>query len=353
MTDVRVIFPAAPERWLLIADDAIVARGEQASAIAPQPGETRLLVAPATVVAVHEIDLPALAPAQARAAARLALADQSLLPPDQLHLTCAIAREGLYNVALVPRDEMTNWIERFDPDIIVPAALMLPLPDEGYARAAIADEIILRGGGRGFAEDPILTRHVVGSSPVVTLDTEALEAAIINSASAPPLNLRDGEFARRQKVDPRWLRRIAMLAVVLLLISLAIPLVEIARLSRASGLLEETSASLAQAALGENVAPEAAVGALDARLAGLRGGGGGFVRVSAAALRAIEATANVELMSLSFDPGGTLRLSIRAANADEIAAVAARMRATGLDVNLGTINPSQGQPVVELRVRGQ
>jgi general secretion pathway protein L len=237
----------------------------------------------------------------------------------------------------------------------VPSPLLLAYPDEGYVRAILGDEIVLRGVDSGFAEDEVLTPLITRDAPMITLDKDALEAALIATAANPPINLREGEFARRRqwRVDPLLMKRTIWIAAALLLVSLLIPLTQIARLSWASDTLEQTSASLAQAALGEAVAPEAAVGALDVRLTALRGGGAGFVKTAAAASRAIEATANVELTAMTFNPDGALRLTLRATTADEIATVQARMRAAGLDVTSGPVNPSQGQPTVETQVRGR
>jgi general secretion pathway protein L len=357
MSSVRIIFPDADAHWLRVEDGAIVARGNQAGLLAASDDETRLLVAPARDVTLYALDLPDLAPAQARAAAQLALAEKSLLPADQLHIACGVQAEGTPSrpVALVSRSQMQAWIDGFDPDVIVPSPLLLPQPAEGYVRAALGDEVVLRGADSGFAEDEVLTPLITGDAVVTTLDKDALEAAVIAAVANPEINLREGEFARRRqwRLDLHWVKRTAWIVAALVLVSLLIPLTQIARLSWASATLEETSASLAQAALGEAVAPEAAVSALDARLTALRGGGAGFTKTAAAASRAIEATANVELTAMTFDPGGTLRLTLRATSAEEIATAQARMRAAGLDVTSGPINPSQGQPIVETQVRGR
>lgn len=357
MSGVRIIFPDAESHWLRVQDGEIVARGDQAGLLAASDGETRLLVAPARDVSLHALDLPNLAPAQARAAAQLALAEKSLLPTDQLHIACGAQGEDspACTIALVSRIQMQAWIEAFDPDVIVPAPLLLPQPGEGYVRAILGDEVVLRGVGTGFAEDEILAPLLIRDAPVITLERDALEAAVIAAAANPLINLRDGEFAlRRQwRLDRHRVKRTAWIAAAILIVTLLIPLTQIVRLSWASDTIEETSASLAQAALGEAVAPEAAVAALDARLAALRGGGAGFTKTAAAASRAIEATANVELTAMTFDPDGTLRLTLRATTTDEISTVQARMRAAGLDVTSGPVNPSQGQPTVETQVRGR
>ncbi len=357
MSGVRIIFPDSEAHWLRIEEGEIVARGDSAGMLGVADNETRVLVAPARDIALYALDLPGLAPAQARAAAQLALAEKSLLPTDQLHIACGAQSVDAppRTVALVSRIQMQAWIEAFDPDVIIPSPLLLPAPDTGYVRAILGDEVVLRGGETGFAEDEALTPLITGDAPVITLDKDTLEAGFIAAAINPPINLREGEFARRRqwRVDPSWIKRAGWIAAALLAVTLIIPLAQIARLSWASDTLEQTSASLAQAALGEAVAPEAAISALDAKLTAQRGGGAGFAKTVAAAARAIEATANVELTAMAFDSGGTLRLTLRATTADEIATVQARMRAAGLDVTSGPVNPSQGQPIVETQVRGR
>ncbi len=353
MSNIYLIFPDAERHSLHIQDGVMTARGGQEA----QDGAVRLLVAPARDVNIYAIDLPDLTPAQARAAATLALADKSLLPPDERHVVCGIQGEGAQSrpVALVSRTQMQAWVERYDPDVIVPAPLFLPQPDQGYIRGLLGDETVLRGADSGFAEDNVVTPFIIGDAPVITLEQNALEDALIAAAINPPINLREGEFARRRqwRVDPDWLKRTGWIAAALILVTFLIPLVQIVRLSWASKTLEETSASVAQSALGEAVAPETAVAALDTRLTALRGGGAGFARTATAASRAIEATANVELTSMAFDPSGVLRLTLRARNADEIATAQARMRAAGLDVTSGPVNPGQGQPIAEIQVRGR
>ena len=182
MSGVRIIFPDAEAHWLRLEDGEIVARGDQAGLLAASDGETRLLVAPARDVSLHALDLPNLAPAQARAAAQLALAEKSLLPADQLHISCGAQGEDspARTIALVSCIQMQAWIEAFDPDVIVPAPLLLPQPDEGYVRAILGDEVVLRGVDTGFAADTAL-----GASPILAgaiLGGAILAGAVLGGA---------------------------------------------------------------------------------------------------------------------------------------------------------------------------
>lgn len=355
MNRVRVHFTDSEQHWLVVDDGQIVARGVGESVQESQVDEIKALIFSADCVAIHRIEQPELAPAQARAAARLQLAEQSLLAPDDIHLICG-DWDGESRLALmVSRALMVETIDRLDPDIILPSPLLLPEPEVGFLRADLPGETVIRGLSNGFKDDVVITPLIVGDGLLTSIDRLELESSIISAVSFPRFNLREGEFAKRRQwqVDKGWVKRMAVAVAALILVTISVPLVKIIRLSLASSTLEQSTASLAQAAIGEPVAAETAVPALDAKLTAIRGGGGGFLKTSTAALRAVQSTANVEVMALAFDGSGTLRLTLRASNAAELSTVQARMRAAGLEVRAGQINPSQGQPITQTEVRGR
>ncbi|MFM9852385.1 MAG: type II secretion system protein GspL [Sphingomonadaceae bacterium] len=351
-----VVFIADTLPWLRIEDEAIVARGDH---FAPEEGGDDVLVAiaPAHAVALHWLDLPGLAPAQARGAARLVAAEKSLISDDDAFVACGeqAEGEGARIVAIADRADIKHWIARLDPDVILPSPLLLDKGHDGFLRANLGHETVLRGADIGFADDEIVTPLVVGDASLETLEPAAVEAMIVASTHSPDINLRQGEFARKRDwaIDRRWLRQIGGAIAALLLISLAIPLIEIARLSWVTATVEQTSASLAQTALGEAVPADQAAASLDARLAAVRGGGAGFVATAGAVIQSIQTTANSELTAMSFSPDGIMRVTIRASTAAELDAAQVRMRGAGLTVTAGPVNPSQGQPIVDVEVRGQ
>jgi general secretion pathway protein L len=350
-----VVFMTDDLPWLRIVDEAIVARGSHFVADAENVAPV-IAIAPAHAVALHWIDLPGLAPAQARGAARLATTDKSLIAPDDIFVACGEQGEGeaARIVAITDRSFVAQWIGTLDPDVILPSPLLLSNGHEGFLRADLGHEIIVRGPDLGFAEDDIVTPLVIGDAQVDVVDQHALETMVIAATLSPEINLRQGEFARKRDwaIDKRWLRWTVGVLAGLGLVSLAIPLAEIARLSWVTATLEQTSASIAQTALGEAVPSEDAASALDARLATIRGGGAGFVATAGAVVQAIQGTANSELTAMSFGPDGIMRVTVRATTAAELDAAQVRMRGRGLQVTAGPINPSQGKPVIDLQVRG-
>lgn len=353
--DALILFPVegdASPRWLRVADGAIVARGTGHPEAADD--ETVALIVAAADVALHPADYDGLAPAQARAAAQLAAADLAIAPLETLHVAAGDGFAVIANqriAALLAQAQAAG----FDPDLVIPAPLLLPKVDDGYVRASIGDELMLRGQGTGFVDDPAVTALMTSDASIGSATPEALEAAIVDAVRMPAINLRQGAFARRRAwktLRPKF-SRLARLAAAIGAFALMIPLVAITRLNQTSGALERETSQVAQSALGGSVSAEDATAKLDVALADLRGGGAGFLPTANAVIAAVEATANVELVGLAFDPDGILRVSARATSPAELTALQQRLREGGFDITAAPITSNQGQPLIDLQVRGQ
>lgn len=363
MSALAILFPDAEEAALFVEDGAVVARGAEAVAAAQGEEVRRVLIAPAAETGIHRAPLAGLSIAQARSAARLELADR-LLDAEGAHFAPAqpplvppqdaVETPPLTAVAVAPVAAMARWIEAFAPHSILPAQLAAPTPEAGYLRTGVGREIVLRGPDGGFVEDETLTPLIVGEAPVVALEGDAAEAALIAAAQAPEIDLMQGPFAPKRvwAVDRVALRWAGYLAAAFLILFALTPIVEIVRLNWSAATIEDTAKARAQAALGEASPPADPIGALDARLSAYRGGGAGFAATSGAVAQALAATPNVVLVSAGFDSAGTMQLSIRATAADELRVVQERLRANGLSVTARPINPSLNPPVADLEVRG-
>lgn len=349
----RLLFLGGDRPWYEILDAAIVRRGDGYDPVEWREGERLIAVAPASQVTMHWLDLPDLSLPQANAAARLMLADRVL---GDAHIACGEAdTTGTRPVAVVSSAAMTAWVEQLQPDAIVPAQMIIAAPEEGCVRADFGPDTIVRGHRLAIADDPVLTPLLTGETGIAALDAEAIEYSALAAILAPPLDLRQGTFAIRRSwlPDARRLRPLAWMAAALALVSLAIPLTRIVKLSLDTGRVEAQTAEVARGAMGEAVAADEAGAALAARLSAIRGGGGGFTGTSAALIAGISATPNVELATLAFASDGVLRLSARATSQAELDALIARLRGSGLQVTPGVASMAQGRPVIEIEVRGR
>ena len=110
-----------------------------------------LLVPPAALVTLHWMAYPDLPPRQGRAAARLAVLASGLLPADQLFAAVDENDDpsAPHLIALASRSDMQHWMlwaqnHGLDPDIIVPAPLLIEAPEQGLGRAMIGGAAVLR-----------------------------------------------------------------------------------------------------------------------------------------------------------------------------------------------------------------
>jgi len=349
---VRIGADDRPAGWHRIARSGDGRARELASGGLPLPmaGPDELLVAvaPADAVRLGRLGLGAMPAAQAAGAARALLADQLLDPAGDTHVAVGPAEGPTRPVALVAAARMAAWLDALaaagaDPAEIWPAVLLPPAPATGFARLVWGDGAVLRAAECAFADDPALTPLLVADTPVVAV---ALDAAFAAAFAHPPLDLRQGRFARRRRlaVAPARLRRLGALAAALATVSIAVPLAQTIRLNLAAARLEAAAEAAA--------APAGGIAALDARLAQRQGGGAGFAATSGALLAGLAAMPTIDLKEMVFSVDGQLRATISAPGAAEVEALVARLRAAGLAVETPPFVTDSGRIRGELRTGG-
>ncbi len=347
-----------PQGWLRLRDGTVAERGGGDALPLSEPPLPVAVIVPGEAVTVHWLELPAgLAPAQAAAAARLLAAEVSAQPLGDMHVAVGRATEGaeLRAVALVPALTMTQWLTRLepfgiDPELVIPDTLLLPVPDEGFVRFDAARPRY-RARAEAFAMEPELAELVVGAAPVRVLDTADFEAGLAAALDAPELNLRQGYFARRRRWTIDWptVRRLAGLAVAILLVTLAIQLVLIWRYTAAADAAEAELRRSAGIVLPGGATPADPGALLAQRLADARGGN--YAALAAPLFEAVRATPGVALAGLDYDRSGSLRASLQADIPAGIASLIARLEGAGLAVQPGISRQAGGKTVQDLVVR--
>ncbi|MDQ3140533.1 MAG: type II secretion system protein GspL [Pseudomonadota bacterium] len=359
----------AAASWLRLSDGAIADRGdglEDAPAlIGPDDAEPLMVVAvvPGETVALHWLELPAgLSPPQAAAAARLLATELSTQLAEQLHVAVGPEIEGtdLRCVAMVPAADMVPWIAALqsaalDPDSIIPEQLLL-LPRDGavmrYDGRALP---LFRGATDAFAVEPELAEVVLRDAPVETLSDESFEAELAAAIADRPVDLRQGLFAKRRrwKIDWRLVRRLAMLALAILLVTFAIQIVSIMRYTFAADRLEAEVASVAGEVLpGVRISnPSRQLGQ---RLTELQGSGVGYSMMASTVFAAVQATPGLEVVAIQYDGQGTLRLTVRADAPAAISALQQQLDSSGsLVADVGALRTENGRQSAEISVRAR
>ncbi|HEX8622741.1 MAG TPA: type II secretion system protein GspL [Allosphingosinicella sp.] len=361
MRDALLLFLAREggiEGWARIADGGIAARGPGIDGSEAHRGAPVVAVVPGEAVTLRWLELPAgLSAAQASAAARLMAAEFSAQPLDELHVAAGQEAEegGTRCVGLVPMETMRLWLADveaagLDAERLIPETLLLAAPDEGFATREAGPLRLYRARQEAFAAEPELGELLLAGRPAVAVDGED---GLVEALARAPLDLRQGPFARRRDwtVAPARARRLAVLVGALLLVSLAVQIVAIARYIFAADAAEAETRRIAAAALPRSPGLTDPEAALTQRLAELRGGGAGFGATAGALFEAVKSTPNVELSALAFAPDGTLRATVQADSPASLEALRQRVEAGGFVAEAGAPRSGGGRRVAELLVR--
>lgn len=356
-------------RWLRLDGGAVTARGAAQDALPSVADDAGgdvprvVAVAPANSVSLHWLEIPAgLAPAQAVGAARLIAAEVSALPLSDRHVAVGPESESgaTRAVAIVSAAAMAEWLAALqahgiDPDAVVPETSLLPRPADGYLFHAGAGGPLYRGRDDAFSIEPELAELVMAGAPVETLSEDRFEAGLPEAVAAPAVDLRQGAFAKRRrwKMERALVRRLAALALLILLVTLLIQVAAILRYTFAADALEQETEAVAARALRSPARLTNPPAQLGERLAELRGRGGGYGGLASPLFAAVQATPNAELTALIFDASGSLRATVQADSPATIAALRQRIEATGNLVDVGAMRSGGGRPTAELTVRAR
>ena len=305
------------------------------------PATALVLAVPGEDVALHWLDLPELAPAQAAAAARLALAER--LAEADPHIAVAPG-SGPRLVAVVARAAMAGWLAEaaqagWKPAAIVPDPLLLAAPASGWAVQQAGARVIARSTTAAFAAEADLAAAIIG-----TATTTATQPALPDPL---PINLLDGDYAptARWQPPPGQLRRLALLVAALAGLGLA---GDVAALLRA-----RSAASTADAAT-QALLPGAEDGA--AALAGLqaqaqaRGAAGGLAALAGPLVQALAARQGAGLASLNYTPAGGLVAGV-AGGAAEAQALADSLQQAGLATSVSATRATADGSISDVTVR--
>ncbi len=338
----------AGAHWLrLDADGAVVGRG---AGFGQPAGEPVVAVAPGEAVVLHWVELPALAPAQAAAAARMLAADVSAASPASLHVALgAPEADGQRAMAIVQAEQMRGWMTALaaaglEPERMIPEPLLLPLPPEGAAVLEGGGRWLVRGARLGFAAEADLARLMLGETLPVLMEAPRFHLGAT-------LDLLQGDFAKKRRWRPEAgrLKRLAVLAAAIVITLIGTELAGAFRHGLAADAAERELAAAAQGVLPRGTlvtSPEAQV---RARLAAL-GGSSGFGGLAAPLLAALQARPQLALVSLDHAAGRGLVAGLEGPDA---AGLAAALQAAGLNASLGAVREAGGRQQVDMTVQAR
>lgn len=305
-----------PISWQRIGDDGLLdgegalEPGENGGAA---PGDFIVVSVPGDRVSLRSVQLEGTA-AQARAAARLTLGPELATDPHTTHFAVGGEADaaGRRLVALVAEEDMRAWQERLllhgiEADVLVPAPLLLPVPSAGYVAArAAAGGLDVRGAGEAFSAPRGVAEAIWREEAIRELSEAEADVERLSVSESPPLDLLQGEFARRtQSAAPGMARRAGIYIGIASLCLLAAGLVDGFRHQQGAEMLAVTIAARAEAAgipipAGTDPLPALRLAAAE------RGAGGGFSSAAQALFSAVRSSPGVAIETLEWSGGRLL-----------------------------------------------
>lgn len=346
-----------PVGWKTVENDAVVQRGTGNGW--PRAGDVPVratVIVPASAVALHRALLPDLAARQAQAAARLMALENALGDPEALHVaTGPRDDDGALDVAVVANADMVAWLgwadaHGLDAGPVVPAALLLPRPEEGFVRGRVGAEAVARDKSSAFALDPALAGLLIGDAKVVEVRDAEVEAALIAALDDPPLDLRQGPFARRKPRAIDWglVKRAAILVGLILLASLLMALITIAKLKADTDRLDARALAAARTVVPDASSVEQAQTGLEARAAARGVGGRGFSATAARLFAAIDQSPAAALTAFDVAADGSVRATIAAPAANDLDLAVAALRSSGAGAVTTPAQTPDGRQAIQI-----
>lgn len=316
-----------------------------------------IAVVPGEAVTLHWVELPALAPAQALAAARTMAADVSAGPVEGQHVALGPAEpDGWRILALVDAARMQAWLDTIAAadltcDRMLPAPLLLAAPDDGVAVYDAGTIRQVRGHRQAFAAEADLADLLIDGATLHPVDDAVWLAGLPAALAAPALDLRQGAFSavRRWQPDRRRLKRLALGGLLLFGLFLATEMAATWRYVVAADRAEAQLADAARAVLPRGtvvIDPLAQVAAREAAL-----GSTGFTTLSAPLFDVLKTLPAVAVQSIEFSPATGLMVMMSVPAPADRDAITRAMAAAGADAQFGVPGEQAGVPRIELRVQ--
>lgn len=364
------VFPTAEVQalqWWLVADgtleskgcdvDPMLAAGLKLPSVENEPvAHIALMPAALTVVRWHEPPED-VTPQQAMAAARLE-AKANSLDLENLHIEAIVDGSGQTATASVGKKAMASGLEQLkalgiDPDVVVPAGWLISPQGDAVVQADFGFETMLRAERMIALNEPSLRAHLVGDSTVTVLPEASVDRMLLNAADNATLNLRSGAFAK--KVD-RYMtfqqkRILGWLAVAAVVISLLIPVVQLAKYHWAASDADAAALAAAEPVIGATDTVEKADRLLNERLVSENRGNIAFSVPASALFSAVQQTQGVSIERMSYRKDGTVFAGLSAVKNEDMNPALLAIQKAGFVITAKSRTDATGSAKADITVR--
>lgn len=365
-----IAFPAADDEalyWWHVVDGAVQAWGcdpdplmasqvygpdaaqLDVSVIALMPSHLTSIMAHEAISGANE--------SQVLAAAIMAAKGQSL-ESENLHVVATMESAGGVVTASVGRDILSAGLVRLqalnlDPDAIVPSGWLLPVTSDGAVSADFGFDQIVRTGNVIGTDDPALRQFLFADQAITPIADDAFDVMLASVSEKTDLNFRCGSFAKKTQraMDALQKRRLGWMAAALVILSLAIPLIQLAQYHRAGDAADEAALASAATVVGEQENPDSAERALDQRLIAENRGNIMFPVPASALYSALQQTPNVSITRMAYGENGIVSATLSAVRNEDINPALLAMQEAGFLITATPRTDATGSAQADITVR--
>lgn len=353
--------------WWRIDEGVITQRGQDedvrdaAGLPSAIPGERIMALVPTELTHIVWLGFPDLKPRQAEGAARIEAARRGIGGPEHNHAaTRALEDEdGHVLTATISPSALSGGLAHLqaigiDPDYVTPLGLMVLPGEADWVEAEIGAERFLRSDKAVIPAEEGLVRAIVGDVQPVKLNQDETDAALEIGFSDPPLNLRQGRFAKRRRIQTFGKREWQLISITLalaLLASLLIALVTLAKYSFGADQQDSRALASVRTIVAGAADLQSAERELDQRLIA-SGGGASFGASAAALFQTVRSVPDVSIRRIAYAPDRTLSATLAAPQADQLNRVLVPLQTNlGYALTQAPREGAQGETVIDITVR--
>ncbi|MEH6702050.1 hypothetical protein [Parasphingorhabdus sp.] len=369
-----IAFPAADDEalyWWRVADGAVHAAGcDPDPRVASQtdgPDEAQADIRVVALVASHLTTIMAheaisdVTDNQALAAAIMA-AKANSLDSANLHIVATMIdtgdSAGAVVTASVGRDILSAGLVRLqalelDPDAIIPSGWLLPGTGDGAVSADFGFDHVIRADNLIATDDPALRECLFAEQVITPINGEAFDAMLVDAPEKSDLDFRSGPFAKKTQraMDARQKRRLGWMVAALVVVSLAVPLVQLAKYHWAASAADEAALASAAPVVGEQKNPDSAERALDQRLVAENRGNIMFPVPASALYSALQQVPNVSITRMAYGENGIVSATLSAVRNEDINPALLAMQEAGFLITATPRTDATGSAQADITVR--
>lgn len=364
------VFPIAEVQalqWWLVADGALVEKGCDADPLLaaglklPSAGDEpvvhiSLMPSALGVVRWHE-PLDDVTELQALAAARL-VAQNASLDLENLHVIALSDQAGQVATAAVGKDVIASGLMQLktldiDPDFIVPAGWLIAPQENTVIAADFGFEKLLRAERLIAPDEPSLRGHLVGDNEIIIWSEASVDQALVYAMDNSMLNLRTEAFAKKtdRVMTAPQKRILGWMAVVALVISLLVPVVQLVKYHWATADAETAALATAEPVIGPVESVNEAERLLNERLIRENRGNIAFSIPASALFSAVQQAQGVSIERISYSKDGTVSAGLTAVRNEDMNPALIALQNVGFVITATSRTDATGSSKADITVR--